>query len=81
MTKEEILEIISSLKVAYKRAAENGGVTRYSINSGQGSTSVQQASLAELSAEIKKYEQMYQELDDAESGACFGIVRGLDNGY
>mgnify|MGYP005802801507 FL=1 len=50
---KELKENISILKEAYKRAAESGGVTSYSLNSGQGSTSVTQGSLASIRAEIE----------------------------
>ena len=49
---KELKENISILKEAYKRAAESGGVTSYSLNSGQGSTSVTQGSLASIRAEL-----------------------------
>ncbi len=77
MDANEVKEILSILKEAYKRAAKSGGVTTYAFNSGQGNTSVKQASLAELRAEIEKYESLYNELSEIEDGSNFICIRSF----
>ena len=77
MNSIEILENLTVLKEAYKRAAKSGGVTTYTLNSGQGTTNVKQASLKELREEIQYYEGLYNEAKAAEDGSCFTLVRGL----
>ena len=77
MNSIEILENLKVLKEAYKRAAESGGVTTYTLNSGQGTTNVKQASLKELREEIQHYENLYNEAKAVEDGSCFTLVRGL----
>lgn len=77
MESTEIKQILDSLKEAYNRAAKSGGVTSYSLNSGQGSSSVHQASLSELRNEIQHYEALYNETLAAENGDNFTIIRGF----
>lgn len=75
-TLSEIQETLDILRAAYKRAAESGGVSQYSLNSGQGNTNVKQATLAELRAEIEKFESKYNELLEIESGGNMTYIRG-----
>ena len=76
-TIDEVSEIITSLKEAYKRAIASNGVTQYSINSGQGSSSVKSASLAEITAELNKWQQIYDDMLAAETGSNFTFIRGF----
>lgn len=76
-TLQELLEIISSLKEALKRAAANGGVTDYTIKSSQGETRVKQASIAEISEQIREYERKYNELLDIQSGSVATYLTGF----
>lgn len=66
---DELKGIVASLKVAYKRAIESGGVTSYTLNSGQGSTTVQQASLASIRNELQHYTNLLNERLMFESGS------------
>lgn len=75
-TLDEVSENITILKAAYKRVAASGGVTQYSLNSGQGSTTVKQASLSEIRAELAEMESLYNELSGIENGDNFTIIRG-----
>lgn len=77
-SKEEIKERISILKEAYKRAAESGGVVSYSINSGQGSTSVTQATLNSLRQELQYWENLLNEVEMYDTGSHVTAIRGLD---
>lgn len=67
-TVQEIKENISVLQEAYKRLAKSGGVTSYTLNSGQGSTTVQQASLTTIRNELTYWNQILQE--ELEYGSC-----------
>lgn len=77
-SREEIKERISILKEAYKRAAESGGVVSYSINSGQGSTSVTQATLNSLRQELQHWENLLNEVEMYDTGSHVTAIRGLD---
>lgn len=77
-SKEEIKERISILKEAYKRAAESGGVVSYSINSGQGSTSVTQATLSSLRQELQYWENLLNEVEMYDTGSHVTAIRGID---
>ena len=74
---KELKENISILKEAYKRAAESGGVTSYSLNSGQGSTSVTQGSLASIRAELDYWTGLLNEVIEYESGSHCVYVRDM----
>lgn len=76
-TLQELREIISSLKEALKNASVNGGVTDYTIKSSQGETRVKQASIAEISEQIREYERKYNELLDIQSGSVATYLTGF----
>lgn len=76
-TKEELIEFISTLKEAYKKVAASGGVTSYTLNSGQGSTTVHSASLAEITTQIRIYSEMLNELLEVESGSNVTYIRDM----
>ncbi|HIS88921.1 TPA: hypothetical protein IAA87_05830 [Candidatus Avigastranaerophilus faecigallinarum] len=76
-TKKELEEILAVLKSAYIRAADSGGVTSYSINSGQGTTTVNQASMASIRAEIEHYEDLLNEITETESGSHCISIQGI----
>lgn len=71
----ELQAIIAELKAALVRAAANGGVTSYTINSGQGTTTVQQASITTITEAIKSFGALLNEQIAIESGANFTYVR------
>lgn len=74
---KELKENISILKEAYKRAAESGGVTSYSLNSGQGATSVTQGSLASIRAELDYWTGLLNEKLEYESGSHCTYLRDM----
>lgn len=76
-TLQELQEIISVLKDALKQAAANGGVTDYTIKSSQGETRVKQASMAEISEQIREYERKYNELLNVQSGSAATYLTGF----
>lgn len=76
-TKTELIEIITILKEAQKRAIQSGGVTSYTINSGQGSTTVQQASLSSIRTEITYYTSLLNEITEVESGSHCISLHGM----
>lgn len=75
-TLEEVKQILSTLRTAYLKVAESGGVTQYTLNSGQGSTTVKNASLSEIRAEIEKFESLEIELQAIKDGSNFTYIRG-----
>lgn len=77
-TSAELKLIIQSLKEALLRASANGGVTSYTINSGQGTTTVHQASLAEITAQLKIYGGLLKEAEEVETGSNIMIMRDLE---
>lgn len=74
-TIKELRENVAIIKEAYKKALASGGVTSYTINSGQGSTTVQQASLASLRAELKYFTDLLNERLEYESGSHCQYMR------
>lgn len=76
-TQDELRGIISALKEAHLRAAASGGVTSYTLNTGQGSTTVHQASLTEITNQIKIYSEMLAELVAVETGSNLMYVTDL----
>ncbi len=77
-TVAELKEIIQTLKEALIRAGTNGGVTSYTINSGQGTTTVHQASLADITAQIRFYGELLQETVEVETGSNIAIMRDME---
>ncbi len=75
-TIKELKENLKALKEAYSRAVASGGVTSYTINSGQGSTTVQQASLSSIRNEISYFTGLLNERLEYESGSHCVYLRG-----
>lgn len=73
----ELQSIIAELKSALMRAAANGGVTSYTLNSGQGSTTVHQAGINEITEQIKFYNGLLNETLEIETGSNLVYVRDL----
>nr|DAS64048.1 MAG TPA: hypothetical protein [Caudoviricetes sp.] len=71
----EIKANITVLNEAYQRAAKSGGVTSYTLNSGQGSSSVQQASLSTIRTELNYWKQLLQEENEYGSGSHCTFIR------
>ena len=76
-TIDELKEIVASLIAAYKRAVESGGVTSYTLNTGQGSTTVQQASLSSIRNELQTFTNLLNEKVMFESGSNFVSLRDM----
>lgn len=76
-TLAEVQEIVNSLKEAYKKAIASGGVTSYTLKSGQGESTVQQASLAEINSQLKQFSSLLNEMKAVQSGSCFTVMRGI----
>jgi len=74
-TIEEIKENIKALKAAYLKAIESGGVTSYTLKSGQGETTVQQASLATLRNELTFFTYLLNERSEYENGTGCTFIR------
>lgn len=76
-TVQEIKENIATLNEVYLRLAKSGGVTSYTLNSGQGSTTVQQASLTTIRTELSYWRQMLQEELEYGSGSHCTYIRDM----
>lgn len=76
-TSPELKNIISELKSALMRAAANGGVTKYTLNTGQGSTIVEQASLEQIQNALNYYTGLLNETLEIETGSNIVYIRDL----
>lgn len=76
-TVKQIKENITALNEAYLRAVKSGGVTSYTINSGQGSSTVQQASLSTIRSELNYWNQLLQEELEYGSGSHCTFIRDM----
>lgn len=74
-TIKELKEIVTTLKEAYKKAIASGGVTSYTLKSGQGESTVTQASLSTISSELTKYTTLLNERTEIESGSHCTFLR------
>ena len=74
---KQIKENITELNEAYLRAVKSGGVTSYTINSGQGSSTVQQASLSTIRSELNYWNQLLQEELEYGSGSHCTFIRDM----
>lgn len=73
----ELQEIIGELKSALIRVAATGGVTSYTINSGQGSTTVHAASLTDIQNSLTYFTGLLNELVEIESGSNMVYIRDV----
>ena len=73
----ELQEIIGELKSALIRVAATGGVTSYTIKSGQGSTTVHAASLADIQDSLTYFTGLLNELVEIESGSNMVYIRDV----
>lgn len=76
-TVSELKGIIKTLNEAYMRAASSGGVTSYTLSSGQGSTTVQQASLKSIQEQISYFRQLLNEELEYGSGSHCSYMRDM----
>ena len=76
-TSTEIKSIISQLKTALINAAASGGVTSYTLNTGQGSTTVHSASLEQIQNSINYFQGLLNETIEIETGSNITYIRDL----
>ena len=76
-TLDELREIVTTLKEAHLNSIRNGGVTSYSIKTGQSETNVTQARSASILSDLKYYTQLLNEREQIESGANFTHIRSI----
>jgi len=74
-TISELKEIISTLKTAYKTALASGGVTSYTIKSGQGDNSVTQASTSTILEQLQYFTYLLNERQNLEDGTHCTFIR------
>lgn len=76
-TSTELRSIISQLKTALINAAASGGVTSYTLNTGQGSTTVHSASLEQIKDSINYFQGLLNETIEIETGSNITYIRDL----
>lgn len=76
---EWIAENINNIKAAISKAIVTGGVVQYSLNSGQGSTSVRRATLAELQQQLREMQYLYNEAVENYTGSNINVMRTYNN--
>ena len=74
-TIDELKEIIATLKTAYLTAMKSGGVTSYTIKSGQGENSVSQASITTIKNELAYYTYLLNERVEHEINGGASFIR------
>ena len=74
-TVKQLKENLANCQEAYTRLLKSGGVTSYTISSGQGSSTVQQASLKTIREEIAHWQQLLNEELEYGSGSHCTFVR------
>lgn len=72
---QRLAQNIKNIDLAIEQAALNGGVCSYTLNSGQGSTSVKRATLKELIDMRNNLEYLYNEKREHYSGENILIIR------
>lgn len=78
-TLEQIQQNLDALNSAYYNALSSGGLSSYTINSGQGSTTVKAASPSELLEQIKYWTYLKNETLAMKTGSHVTIVRDLND--
>ncbi len=74
-----LAENIKNIKAAISKAIVSGGVVQYSLNSGQGSTSVRRATLAELTQQLREMQYLYNEAIENCTGSNINVMRTYNN--
>ena len=77
---EQIQQNLDALNAAYQKSLAGGGVSSYTINTGQGSTTVKVSSPAELLEQIKHWTYMKNETKEHSNGSHVTIARKF-NGF
>lgn len=72
-------ENIANINTAIRQATLSGGVSSYTLNSGQGSTTVKRATLVELWDMKRNLEYEYNEKKEYYTGSNISIVRNINN--
>ncbi len=75
-TVSQLRENLANCQEAYTRLLKSGGVTSYTISSGQGSSSVQQASLKTIRDELAHWQRLLNEELEYGTGAHCNYIRG-----
>jgi ABC-type uncharacterized transport system ATPase subunit len=75
MNTNDYKKILDILETAYTQSILNGGVAKYSINTGQSQTLVQTHTTAEILNQIKQITQLYNEASGIESGTNINVIR------
>lgn len=78
-TLEQIQQNLDALHSAYQNALVTGSVSSYTLNSGQGSTTVKVASATELLEQIKYWTYLKNETLAITKGSHVTIVRDLND--
>ena len=66
---------IKNVDIAIEQATLNGGVSSYTLNTGQGSNSVKRATIKELIEMRNNLEYLYNEKKEHYSGENISIIR------
>ena len=74
-TIDELREIIKTLKAAYLTALKSGGVTSYTIKSGQGENTVSQASISTIKSDLTYYTYLLNERLEYEANGGASFIR------
>lgn len=73
----QLKENLANAQAAYTRLLQSGGVTSYTISSGQGSSTVQQASLKTIREEIAYWQRLLNEELEYGSGSHCSYIRDM----
>ncbi len=76
-----LAENIKNIKSAITQAIISGGVVQYTLNSGQGSTSVRRATLAELNKQLREFQYLYNEAKENYTGSNINVMRSYNNAH
>lgn len=72
---KDLQENIQNIDIAIKKAIMEGGIVSYTLNSGQGSTTVRRSTLKELSDMRRELVYLYNEKKAHYSGSNISIIR------
>lgn len=76
-TIQQLKENLANCQEAYTRLLKSGGVTSYTISSGQGSSTVQQASLKTIREELANWQRLLNEELEYGSGSHCSFIRDV----
>lgn len=76
-TIKQLRENVANCQEAYTMLLKSGGVTSYMISSGQGSSTVQQASLKTIQEQLTYWQQLLNEELEYGSGSHCSYIRDM----